>query len=205
MKQRTACVLSGGGSLGAVQVGMLKALQERGIVADLLVGTSAGALNAAFLASHGVSEKSLVGLADSWRSARRTHLFPVDPIRHTLALLGRQQSLFSSRGLRKMIEGNLDFVDLQEAPLELHAVATDLLSGEEVALSSGDATDAVLASTAFRVCCPRSRGETWRLSTAVWQTMPPFRSPWPLAPIGYSCCQRGMHARSPHRRRVRWA
>lgn len=148
MKQRTACVLSGGGSLGAVQVGMLKALQERGIVADLLVGTSAGALNAAFLASHGVSEKSLVGLADSWRSARRTHLFPVDPIRHTLALLGRQQSLFSSRGLRKMIEGNLDFVDLQEAPLELHVVATDLLSGEEVAWGDMALVDGGLADNA---------------------------------------------------------
>ena len=47
----TAFVLSGGASLGAIQVGMLRALYERGIVPDLIVGTSAGALNAAFIAS----------------------------------------------------------------------------------------------------------------------------------------------------------
>jgi len=41
----------GGGSLGAVQVGMLRALYESGIVPDLLVTTSVGAVNAAFIAS----------------------------------------------------------------------------------------------------------------------------------------------------------
>lgn len=128
---------------------MLQALQERGIVADLLVGTSAGALNSAYLASHGMSEASVSRLADNWRSARRTDLFPVDPIRHALALLGRRASMFSSRGLRKMIEGNLDFDELQNAPTELHVVATDLLSGKEVTLSKGDAIDAILASTAI--------------------------------------------------------
>jgi NTE family protein len=46
----TAFVLSGGVSLGAVQVGMLQALAERGITPDLLVGTSVGAINAAFVA-----------------------------------------------------------------------------------------------------------------------------------------------------------
>ncbi len=46
----TAFVLSGGGSLGAVQVGMLIALAERDIAPDLLVGTSVGAINAAWVA-----------------------------------------------------------------------------------------------------------------------------------------------------------
>ena len=49
---RTAFVLTGGASLGAAaQVGMLRPLWEHGITADLLVGTSPGALNAAFVAS----------------------------------------------------------------------------------------------------------------------------------------------------------
>lgn len=55
----TAFVLSGGGSLGAVQVGMLQALSERGVQPDLLVGTSAGAINAAFVAGHGMSSEAL--------------------------------------------------------------------------------------------------------------------------------------------------
>lgn len=161
MKQRTAFVLSGGGSLGAIQVGMLQALQERDIFPDLLVGTSAGALNAAYLASHGMSDESLAGLAATWRAARRTDLFPVDPIRHALALIGRQHSIFSSRGLRKMIEHNLDFVELQDAPIEFHVVATDLLSGKEAVLSTGDATDAILASTAIPgLLAPVQHGNT---------------------------------------------
>src|SRR2546423_907398 len=49
-RPRTAFVLSGGASLGALQVGMLQALYERDVVPDVFVGTSAGALNAAFVA-----------------------------------------------------------------------------------------------------------------------------------------------------------
>jgi hypothetical protein len=74
----TAFVLSGGGSLGAVQVGMLQALAAEGVEPDLLVGTSAGALNAAWVASHGMSESSLEGLARVWSGLRRRDVFPVD-------------------------------------------------------------------------------------------------------------------------------
>lgn len=63
----TAFVLSGGGSLGAVQVGMLQALEDLGVEPDLLIGTSAGALNAAYLAGHGMSYRSMSDLAEIWR------------------------------------------------------------------------------------------------------------------------------------------
>lgn len=67
----TAFVLSGGGSLGAVQVGMLKALTARGVAPDLLVGTSAGALDAAYVVGHGVNGAALDDLeaADFRRGA----------------------------------------------------------------------------------------------------------------------------------------
>jgi len=78
----TAFVLSGGGSLGAVQVGMLQALEDRGIEADLLIGTSAGAVNAAYVAGHGMSHRSLADLAQIWRGLRRQTVFPFDPLRH---------------------------------------------------------------------------------------------------------------------------
>jgi NTE family protein len=64
---RTAFVLSGGASLGAAQAGMLQALYERGIVPDLLVGTSAGALNAAFVASRPQTAATARELARIWR------------------------------------------------------------------------------------------------------------------------------------------
>src|SRR5438876_1023424 len=68
---RTAFVLSGGASLGALQVGMLRALYEHDIVPDLLVGASAGALNAAFVASRPQTVETADELAAIWRGLRR--------------------------------------------------------------------------------------------------------------------------------------
>ena len=144
----TAYVLSGGGSLGAVQVGMLQALAARGERPDLLVGTSAGALNAAFLASHGPSVTSLEALAAIWVRVRRRDVFSGSLGRQVAGLAGRHDSLFSSDGLRRVIADQLSFARLEEAPIPLHVVTTNLLSGEEVVLSTGDAVSAVLASTA---------------------------------------------------------
>ena len=69
---RTAFVLAGGAALGAMQAGMVHALYERGIVPDLLVGTSAGALNAAFLASRPPTVATAGELAAIWRGLRRS-------------------------------------------------------------------------------------------------------------------------------------
>jgi NTE family protein len=145
----TAFVLSGGGSLGAVQVGMLQALTERQVSPDLLVGTSAGALNAAFVAGHGTGHAALHELADSWQSVQRRDIFPFQPLRHLLAVTGSPQSLCSEHGLRRLIASHLTFSQLEQARIPVHIVTTNLLSGEEVLLSHGDALSAVLASAAI--------------------------------------------------------
>ena len=89
----TAFVLSGGGSLGAVQVGMLGALSERGVEPDLLAGTSAGAINAAFVGGHGMGEEALEKLAGLWRSLRRgaddVHLLPTGLTQPAITMLGQ--------------------------------------------------------------------------------------------------------------------
>lgn len=145
----TAFVLSGGGSLGAVQVGMLAALDEQGIRPDLLVGTSAGALNAAYIAVHGFDQHSIAELADIWRGLTRQQVFPVDPLRQGLALLGRRPSLCSMRPLRRIVQRHVTVKNLEDASIPVHVIATDVLSGEEAVLSTGDAVDAVLASAAI--------------------------------------------------------
>ena len=145
----TAFVLSGGGSLGAVQVGMLQALGERGVVPDLLVGTSAGAINAAFVGGHGMGTAALLELAGLWRSLRRRDLFALRPLHGVLAVAGVRPSLFSAEPLRRLVEANLGYGDLLDASIELHLVTTDLSSGREVMLSSGDAASAVVASAAI--------------------------------------------------------
>lgn len=145
----TAFVLSGGGSLGAVQVGMLRALAERNIEPDLLVGTSAGAVNSAYIAGHGFVPAVVESLGGIWRGLRRQDVFPPDPVRHVLAMIGRRPSLYSDAKLRALVSRNLPFAELQEARIPLHVVATDLLSGREVLLSNGPAASAVMASAAI--------------------------------------------------------
>lgn len=150
----TAFVLSGGGSLGAIQVGMLQALADRGVVPDLLVGSSAGALNAAFVAGRGFSDATLDGLARIWRSLRRADVFPLEPTRQFLAFAGARPSLCSPDRLRRLIEGHVNYERLEDARIPLHVVATDVLSGREVLLSTGAPTPAILASASIPAVFP---------------------------------------------------
>jgi NTE family protein len=85
----TAFVLSGGGSLGAVQVGMLQALAAHGIEPDLLVGTSVGAMNAAWVAAHGTSADSLAGLTEVWTRLKRRGVLSLISACLTCALVRR--------------------------------------------------------------------------------------------------------------------
>ena len=145
----TAFVLSGGGSLGAVQVGMLQVLAERDVRPDLLIGTSAGAINAAYVAGHGAGRRALEDLATTWRGLRRQDVFPFDPVRHLLALAGSRPSLCSNHQLCRLIHQHLPYRNLEDAAIPVHIVTTNLLSGQEVLLSTGDAVSAVLASAAI--------------------------------------------------------
>ncbi|MGN6243959.1 MAG: patatin-like phospholipase family protein [Motilibacteraceae bacterium] len=148
-----AFVLSGGGTLGAVQVGMLLALAERGTVPDLVVGSSVGALNAAFLAA----DPTLPGVLELervWRRLRRRDVFPL-PLRPlpgvgaVAAVAGLRSSLVDGGPLRRLVRRHLAFDRLEDAPVPVHVVATDVLTGHEVVLSTGPAVDAVLASAAL--------------------------------------------------------
>lgn len=73
-----AFVLSGGASLGAIQVGMLRALFERRIVPDLIIGTSIGALNGVYIASRPATLETVDALADIWLGLHRFEIFPPD-------------------------------------------------------------------------------------------------------------------------------
>ena len=116
-----AFVLSGGASLGAVEVGMLCALDERGIRPDVIVGTSVGAVNGAWLAGH--PGRPLSGLADVWKRLHRTDVFPTDARRGLLALAGRRRSFFDASPLRALIERHLTFSTLEAAPIPLCSCA----------------------------------------------------------------------------------
>src|SRR3954454_23311151 len=101
----TAFVLSGGASLGAVEVGMLRALRERDIRPDVIVGTSVGALNGAWLAGH--PDDPIDDLADVWHGLHRSDVFPTDARRGLMAFAGRGRSLFDSDQLRALINDHV--------------------------------------------------------------------------------------------------
>src|ERR1700756_1993780 len=75
-RRRVAFVLSGGGSLGALQVGMLQALFDAGVRPDLLVGTSVGAVNAAWVGAW-PDPAGMRKLAEVWRGLKRDDVFPL--------------------------------------------------------------------------------------------------------------------------------
>lgn len=75
-----ALVLSGGASLGAIQVGMVKALAEVGLDPDLVVGTSVGSLNGAVVAEHEDLAVAGAALEQLWRSLRRRDVFTGSPL-----------------------------------------------------------------------------------------------------------------------------
>lgn len=143
----TAFVLSGGASLGAVEVGMLEALLEHGVAPDLIVGTSVGAINGAWLAGH--PDEGVEDLKRIWATMRRSTVFPADPLRGLVAFAGRRRGLVSQRGVRSLLQRHLSFERLEDAAVPLHVVAVDVLTGREVVLSEGSAVDAVMASAAI--------------------------------------------------------
>jgi NTE family protein len=142
-----AFVLSGGASLGAVEVGMLRALRERSIRPDVVVGTSVGALNGAWLAGH--PDAPIDDLVEIWEGLHRADVFPADARRGLLAFAGRRRSLFDAHPLRELIARHVAFDRLEDAPIPFHVVAVEVLTGKDVLLSSGPAVDSVLASAAL--------------------------------------------------------
>ena len=64
--------------MGAVHVGMLEALYERGISPDVIIGTSVGAINGLYIASRRQSPETARSLGHVWRRLRRSHVFPMD-------------------------------------------------------------------------------------------------------------------------------
>jgi NTE family protein len=146
---RTAFVLAGGAALGAMQAGMLHALYERGIVPDLLVGTSVGALNAAYVASRPQTVATARELTAVWCGLRRKHVFPLRPATLLSGLAGRRDHLVSDRGLRRLVTRHLEIKRLEEASIPLYLIAYDLLSGQEVRLSEGPTIESVLATAAI--------------------------------------------------------
>lgn len=121
-RARRVFILGGGASLGAHQVGALRALEEQGIRPDAIVGSSVGVLNACLYASGGVER-----MVQAWGAVRTGPLRFRPSLRHN-PITGL--SLFSIDGLRRSFERFLDYEAILRSPLELSFILLNLSRGE---------------------------------------------------------------------------
>jgi NTE family protein len=149
----TAFVLSGGGNMGALQVGMLRALFERHIRPDLVLGSSVGALNGVAVALE-PSLATVGRLEEVWVDLEHRKILPAGMIPATVQLARRGVALHSNAGLRTLIEqviGTRSFADLL---VPFQCVATDIEKAREVWFSEGPLIEPILASAALPAVLP---------------------------------------------------
>jgi NTE family protein len=156
MSKRLAFVLGGGGARGALQVGALKALLEAGYQPDLLVGTSIGAVNAAYLALYGPTSKTIASLAEVWRKASASDLLPTGKMRLTMRTLLRRMGVDDHQRILDFFitcgfPGDLRFGDIKN--IKLFMVSADLKSGRPV-LFGEDSDDLVVNGLMASVALP---------------------------------------------------
>ena len=143
---RTAFVFSGGGSLGAIQVGMLRVLLSHGLRPDFVVGASVGAINASYFASAPDAE-CVARLGQIRSGLRRADIFPFT-LTSAFGLIRRRGYIVDPGKLRRVVETNLPCSRIEDAKIPLHIMATTQ-QGIGIRLSSGSVVDAILASTAI--------------------------------------------------------
>jgi NTE family protein len=188
---KTALVFTGGGSLGAIQVGMLRVLLSSGIQPDFVVGASAGALNASYFAG-APNAQGVATLERIWSGLRRSDIFPFT-LASAFGMLRHPGNVVDPSGLRRLIETNLPYARLEDSVIPLNIMATNQ-QGQSVRLSSGPAVEAILASTAIPGVFPPVHIEGEALMDGAIAANTPVRLAAELGasriiilPTGYAC------------------
>jgi len=174
---RTAFVLSGGGNLAVSQVGMLRALIERGILPDVVVGCSAGALNGAVIATEPTVD-GVERLADVWCSVRRDEVFPGGKLARAWNVLSRDDHLFENEGLQAIIDRADPAPTFDQTVVPLRVVTTDIHTGEEVLFAAGPIAPALMASSALSGVYPPIEHDGRRLVDGAVTNAVPISHAW---------------------------
>ncbi|NRS90436.1 NTE family protein [Flavobacterium sp. 7E] len=134
MKKKVGIVLSGGGARGMAHLGILKALEEFGIEFSHISGTSAGAIAGAFYAAN-YSVDEIVTIL------KKSQIFNFSNF------LIKRQGLFAMRGFQGIYNEFLPTNTFEDLKIPLYVAATDILKGELVYFSSGNLSQALMASS----------------------------------------------------------
>jgi NTE family protein len=129
--------LGGGAARGFAHIGVIQVLEENGIKPDLVVGTSAGSLVAAFYAS-GKTGAQLQWLADTMDESQLTDW--------TIPFMSR--GMLRGEALGRYVNSQLNGAKIEDLKMPLGIVATDLQTGDGILFRRGDIATAVRASSA---------------------------------------------------------
>ena len=147
-RQRVAFVLSGGGSLGAMQAGQLLALFEAGITPDLVIGVSAGALNGAAIA-YDPSVAAAEQLATIWQSLDRDYIFRGSRVERAWHVLRGHPNLYRSDGLVDLVNRFLPVNNLSELSTPFEACTVNIDDARLDFHSTGDPRKVLVASASL--------------------------------------------------------
>jgi NTE family protein len=174
----TAFVLGGGGVLGAVEVGMLRALFEREINPDLILGTSVGALNGAVVARD-PSPAALDRLTELWRSTSEGghEVYGDRRLRTVRRAVSTGTHIYSAGPLKKRLALELGHVTFEELPIRFQVCAASIERAAEHWFDSGPVVDAVMASAAVPGLLPPARvGDEHFLDGGIVNSIPVGRA-----------------------------
>lgn len=175
VEPETAFVLGGGGRLGAAEVGMLQALASAGIRADLVLGTSIGAVNGAAYSAD-PTERGLAALEAVWLEVERAGVFGAGIVERVRHIARSRTSLQSADALRGLLRRHLPEV-FEDLEVRFECVAACIETAHERWFTKGSLVPAVLASSAVPGLLPAVRiGEEHFLDGGVVDSIPVERA-----------------------------
>jgi NTE family protein len=148
-----AFVLSGGGNLGALQIGMLRALAEQGVHPDLVLGCSVGAINGAALAED-PSPAGIDRMERLWSELDGKELMPSGFLPRAVSMARKGEAIHDNEGLRRALETQLTARTFEDLAVPFECVATDVMNVREVWFRHGPLIDPILASAALPAVYP---------------------------------------------------
>jgi NTE family protein len=173
----TAYVLGGGGVLGAVEVGMLRALLERELKPDLVLGTSVGALNGAMVARD--PNLAVIGrLKELWRSAADSRMVYGDrPLRTVRRAVSTRTHIYSAQPLVDRLREEFDDLTFEDLAVQFQVCAASIERAAEHWFSSGPLVEAIVASAAVPGLLPPAKvGDEHFLDGGIVNSIPVGRA-----------------------------
>jgi NTE family protein len=163
-----AFVLSGGATRGPLEVGALQSLLAHNIKADLVVGTSAGALNGVYYC-YDPTPDGLQQLAQFWIQTKRESIFPGNKLTMAWRVLLGRDSLVDGANFRHTVQAHLptEATTFGDLKIPFYAVTADIMSAQTIVF--GDEKDTpflgpVIASASFPIVLPPVEMDGYQLS-----------------------------------------